>query len=109
MFAAPKVQQMQKKLLERSVDVLLEKAEDCMDLAKSQRASADKQQEGVDQQHAGARKLEELSNALVGDAVVIRDELEMGDILSEIALKKELLHSRRPASNASEPLPKPQA
>lgn len=57
------------KSLKKSHDVLIEKAEDCSDLAKVQRATADKQ-------HESAHKLEKLSQALVEDAAEIKGEME---------------------------------
>lgn len=57
------------KTLKKSRDVLIEKAEDCSDLAKTQRATADKQ-------HENAHKLEKLSQALVKNAVEIESEME---------------------------------
>lgn len=56
-------------LLEKSHDALIEKADDCADLAKAQRASADKQ-------HESACKLEKLSAALEADAAEIQEELD---------------------------------
>jgi hypothetical protein len=61
--------QTDKELLDKSVDVLLDKAEECVDLAKAQRKNADKQ-------HEAAHKLELLGNALAHDAAEIRGEID---------------------------------
>jgi hypothetical protein len=58
-----------KASLEKSLDTLIEKAANCSDLAKSQRASADKQ-------HESAHKMEKLGDALMAGAAEIRDELD---------------------------------
>jgi hypothetical protein len=62
--------QIRKALLEKSLEVLLEKAGDCSDLAKAQRASADKQ-------HESAHKLEKMGQALEDDAAELKNELGM--------------------------------
>jgi hypothetical protein len=67
---------MRKKLLEKSVDALIEKAGDGFDLARAQRASADRQQVSADQQHVSAAKLEKLSDSLLSDAIEIKGEME---------------------------------
>lgn len=45
---------LRKALLEKSVQVLTEKAEDCLDLAKTQHQIADKQNQIADRQHETA-------------------------------------------------------
>jgi hypothetical protein len=72
-----------KAILEKSRDVLVDKAEDCSDLAKVQRASADKQ-------HESAHKLEKLSRALEGDAAEIKEELERDAQEAAPRLRKRL-------------------
>jgi uncharacterized damage-inducible protein DinB len=57
-----------KASLEKSLDILIEKAADCSVLAKAQRASADKQ-------HESAHKMEKLGDALIANAAEIKDEL----------------------------------
>jgi hypothetical protein len=52
-------------LLEKSVDALVDKANECVDLAKEQRKNADKQ-------HENAHKLEALGHALARDAAEIQ-------------------------------------
>jgi hypothetical protein len=66
---------MHKKLLQKTVDVLLEEAGDCLDLAKSQRKSAERQQAVADEQQVSARKLEQLGQALAHNACDLKDEL----------------------------------
>jgi hypothetical protein len=63
------------ELLEKTVDVLLDKAEDCLGLVKSQRASAERQQAGADEQQVSARKLEQLGQALAHNACDLKGEL----------------------------------
>lgn len=61
-----------KATLERSLNILIEKAADCSVLAKAQRASADKQ-------HESAHKMEKLGEELIADAADIKDELNKDD------------------------------
>lgn len=77
--------------LEKSVGVLMDKAEDCLDLAKTQHATADQQHdtadkldtlaktqhEIADKQHASADKLDTLGQALTADAVELKGEMEI--------------------------------
>ena len=58
-----------KDRLDKSLDAIAEKAEFCSDLAKAQRATADKQ-------HQSAHKLEKLSEALTEDVADIKNEVE---------------------------------
>jgi hypothetical protein len=58
-----------KELLDKSVDLLRDKAEECVDLAKAQRNNADKQ-------HEAAHKLEVLGTTLAHDAAAIRGEID---------------------------------
>jgi hypothetical protein len=60
----------EKEVLQKSVDVLMDKAENCLDLAKAQHKIADKQ-------HDSADKLETIGHALEDDAVELKGELEM--------------------------------
>ena len=69
LLARHSCKQTNKELLDKSVDVLLDKAEECVDLAKAQRKNADKQ-------HVDAHKLELLGNALAHDAAEIRGEID---------------------------------
>ncbi len=57
-----------KATLEKSLNILVKKAADCSELAKAQRASADKQHESV-------HKMEKLGKELTADAADIKDEL----------------------------------
>jgi hypothetical protein len=61
-----------KATLEKSLNILIEKAADCSELAKAQRASADKQ-------HESAHKMEKLGEELIADATDIKDELNEDD------------------------------
>jgi peptidoglycan hydrolase CwlO-like protein len=84
-----------KVLLEKSVDALVDKANECVDLAKEQRKSADKQ-------HDNARKLEVLGHALARDAAEIQSETDQqGDdeVPGEHPAKSPRLPTR-PASSA---------
>ena len=69
-----------RKVLQKSLDVLVDKSEDCADLAKTQRADADKAQVSVDRQHESAHKLEKLSIALAQDAAEIKGELVLDEL-----------------------------
>jgi hypothetical protein len=62
-------------LLQKTVDALIEKADDCATLAQSQHTTADRQQESVDRQHENARELDKLSLSLVDEAVELNAEL----------------------------------
>jgi hypothetical protein len=64
-----------KAVIQKAVEALIQKADDCADLAQAQRATADQQQEGVDRQHANAHALDVLSLALVDEAVALDAEL----------------------------------
>lgn len=70
---------MGKTLLEKSLDGLVEKADDLSELAKEQRSDADKQRDSADRQHRGAHRLEKLSRALVEEAAEIKGEMELDD------------------------------
>jgi hypothetical protein len=70
-----------KAILEKSHEVLIEKAEDLSNLAKAQRETADKQ-------HESAHKLEKLGRALEADAAEIKSELETDDGLAKPGLQK---------------------
>lgn len=72
-----------KAVLDKSVGSLIDKAEDCFDLAKAGHAQADKQHEIAVTQHQNADKvdanadhLETLGNALIGDALELKGEME---------------------------------
>jgi hypothetical protein len=64
-----------KARLERSLDAIVEKAEFCSNLAKDQRATADKQ-------YQSAHKLEKLSEALTEDVAEIKNEVEAEEKVS---------------------------
>ncbi len=64
-----------KAFLQKTVEALIQKADDCADLAQSQHTIADKQQESVDRQHANAHKLDMLSLSLVDEAVELDAQL----------------------------------
>jgi hypothetical protein len=80
--------QVEKLVLEKSAETLLEKAEECFDVAKSQQILADKQhqiaktqRENADQQHAlavkqdsNADKLATVGYALEASAVEIKGD-----------------------------------
>jgi hypothetical protein len=72
-----------KAMLDKSVEGLIDKAEDCFDLAKAGHAQADSQHEVAATQHQNAEKvdanadrLETLGRALVGDALELKGEME---------------------------------
>jgi hypothetical protein len=76
-----------KNLNEKTAKMLMEKAEDCFDLAKTQHGIADQQHEIAARQHknadkldASARKLDAVGHALEVDAVEItgKDEMVVG-------------------------------
>lgn len=67
----------EKKLAEKSVAVLMDKAQDCFDVAKTQHEIADKQHEIADKQSDNADKLDTIANALVDKAVDLNSELVM--------------------------------
>ena len=73
-----------KAKLGKSVEALMENAEDCFDLAKVGHAQADKQHEIAATQHkaadANADHLETLARALVDDAVELKGEIYIADI-----------------------------
>jgi len=56
---------------QKSLDVLIDKAEECATLAKAERGAADRQ-------HENAHKLEALGKALENEASVIECELGAG-------------------------------
>ena len=60
-----------KEMVRKSVEVLIDKAEDAAELARAQRKTADKQ-------HETAHKLEDLSHALAADAADLKDNLKRG-------------------------------
>jgi hypothetical protein len=71
-------------LIEKAALALLEKAQDCFDLAETQQDNADKQHENAARQHASAdkesdnaAKLVTLACALVDDAVNLQGETEV--------------------------------
>ena len=73
-----------KEALEKTVEKLTERAEDCFDRAQVQHVIADQQdivadrQHAVaDRQHARAEELVTLGEALEADAAKLSDELEM--------------------------------
>jgi hypothetical protein len=73
-----------KVVLEKSVDTLIDKAEDCFDRAKAGHEQADKQHEIAEVQHQNADKVEAsadhlvtLGKALVADAVELKGEMEI--------------------------------
>lgn len=81
----------EKKLAEKSVAVLMDKAQECFDVAKDQHKIADKQHEAADKQQEAANMqheiadrqdnnadiLDTMGNALVDDAVDLKSELEL--------------------------------
>jgi hypothetical protein len=69
--------------LAKSVDTLVHQAAEVLDLAKGQRAAADKQQAAADlqqdaanRQHINAHKLETVGEALKGDVAALKTKLE---------------------------------
>jgi hypothetical protein len=81
----------EKRLVQKSVQALMNKAEDCLDLAKTQHKAADQQHEIADKQHeisheqhdsaakldTSADKLDIVSDALIAEAIELKGELEM--------------------------------
>lgn len=68
------------KALQKAVDALVDRAEDCADLARALRAEADKAQLSVNRQHESAHRLEKLSLALTNEAVEIKGELVLDEL-----------------------------
>jgi hypothetical protein len=68
-----------KALIDMAVEVLVEKAQDAAHLARTQRATADRQQEGVTRQHESAHKLEKLSLSLTNEAEHLKEEAKLED------------------------------
>ena len=71
-------------VIEKAAQPLLEKAQECFDLAKTQQDNADKQHEKPERQHASANsqsdnaaKLVTLASALETDAVNLQGETEV--------------------------------
>jgi hypothetical protein len=63
-------------LLEKAVEVLVEKAEDSADLARAGRTAADRQQDAVNRQHLNASKLEKLSLSLADEAEILKEKMK---------------------------------
>lgn len=59
---------MEKTLRKKSIEVLIEKAEECKDLAKTQHRIADEQSDITVKQHETAVELDALSSKLIADA-----------------------------------------
>jgi hypothetical protein len=73
-----------KERLEKTVNALIDKAEDCFDLAKAQHKAADlqhvladKQHENADKLDTSADKLDTVGDALTNDAIELRGDLEI--------------------------------
>jgi hypothetical protein len=64
----------EKIVLEKSAERLLDKAEDCFDLAKIQKDEAGEQHKDADVLDASATKLIALGNSLEADAVEIKGD-----------------------------------
>jgi hypothetical protein len=62
--------------LTQAVETLVEQAAEVLDLAKGQRAAADKQQDAVDRLHVNAHKLEVVGTALKDDVAVLKRAVE---------------------------------
>ena len=62
-------------IIEKSLEELVKRATECGDLAKAQRASADKQQESADKQHVAAHKSEALCESLTDNVAALKKEL----------------------------------
>jgi hypothetical protein len=73
-----------KAALQKTVNALIQRADDCADLAHAQRTTADQQQESVDQHHANAHKLDMLSLSLVDDAVELNAEISKDEALVQL-------------------------
>jgi hypothetical protein len=74
----------EKALVEKWVEALVEKAEDCFDLAEIQHKTADKQHEIAekqrqlaDKQQDAANKIDKVGRTLITSAVALKDELEI--------------------------------
>jgi hypothetical protein len=110
----------QKKLLDKSVKALSEKADDCFDLDKIQHNAADQQHEIADKQHqlsheqhenadklvTSADKLDTVGQALEAEAISLKGELEMDTGRTSPRLRM-LLDGAPPASGSiSKSIPK---
>jgi uncharacterized coiled-coil DUF342 family protein len=62
--------------IKKSLDAMIDKADDCSDLARAQRASADKMHESSQKQHANAHKLEAVGEALIEEVAEIKTKLD---------------------------------
>ena len=71
--------QKRRALLQKSLDGLIEQAEDSAALARAQRVSADRQRALAELQHESSHKLEKLREALADDAADIKRVLELED------------------------------
>lgn len=64
------------KILTKSVDVLVDKAQDASKLAKAQRKIADQEHETAVAQHASAHNLEALSEELAQGAKDLKEQTD---------------------------------
>jgi hypothetical protein len=58
--------------IKKVLDAMIDKADDCSDLARAQRASADKMHECSEKQHVNAHKLEAVGEALIEEVAEIK-------------------------------------
>src|ERR1700726_1011234 len=94
----------EKERLEKSVNALMDKAEDCFDLAKTQHKSADQQHDIADKQNklaqeqhenanrlgTSADKLDTVGQALEDEAISLKGELEMDAVRNSPRLQPPL-------------------
>jgi hypothetical protein len=66
-----------KKVLARSLDTLVESADECLALAEGLKRSAEKQHQSASVQHENAITLKEISKTLIADADQLREDLEL--------------------------------
>lgn len=60
----------------KSIEALIDKGEECKDLAETQHLVADKQYDIADKQHETAAKLHALGTKLISDAVELEGKVE---------------------------------
>jgi len=96
----------EKEQLEKTVNALIDKAQDCFEIAQTQHKAADLQHTLADKQHENANKLETsadkldtIGDALTTDATELKGSLKMGARQTSPRLRKlieETLHEPAP-------------
>ncbi len=66
----------EKTVSKKSIEVLIDKGEECKDLANTQHLIADKQSDIAEKQHETAAKLDALGTKLIVEAVALKDQAE---------------------------------